>query len=264
MMLNEIGKKLKIALVVSHPDDEVLWFYGGLQSLSAKHDISILCLTFKADSHRGLELLNAVSRFKVKCFFGNLIDSGFNNCISNINSALEKFLADNSLAKSFDLMITHPYHGGEKPHPHHIQTFHAVKHLSKRKKIAFGFFSEKVLPLDELGYSKYKLSFKLRWHHNFALLKLLLKSSLKNKGLLPEILRTAKAITTDLILGENIFILTQFYVNSEEKIRTLQLYQSQICHLMKYNSIYKSEEYLYIDKNFFDSSDNNRICEQSI
>ena len=47
MMLAKIDKRLKIAVVVAHPDDEILWFYGGLDKLSRQHDVTILCLTYE-------------------------------------------------------------------------------------------------------------------------------------------------------------------------------------------------------------------------
>ena len=247
-MLTDNMKKLRLLLVIAHPDDESLWFFGGLTKLSRDHEIIIYCLTYTADSERGRELFNATSDLNVKCFFGGLIDVGFDKCLYNVRQIFTMFINESAFDFPFDLVITHPFHGGEKPHPHHLQAFHIVRQECRKRKIAFGFFSEKRLPLYPVKSNIFKMSLKNQMRFNFWYLSSLLKTFPSQWNLVREILFFTRELLEDFFIFKNTFVLHRFFVRPSEKLCVLEKYSSQFHHLLKYKAIYESVEYLYVDE----------------
>ena len=133
-------KDASILVVVAHPDDETLWFYQSLQILKSQNEITIFCLTHSAESVRGKELIQLSQNIGIQVEFGQCKDTGI-NCLLNNVEVMHAFHAAFSRNR-YDLVITHPPHGGEKPHPHHIQSYVATKKMCKSYNVGFGFFCE--------------------------------------------------------------------------------------------------------------------------
>lgn len=247
MMLADKSKKLRILVVVAHPDDESLWFYGGLRTLSLTNEIDVFCLTYQSDSPRGRELLNATDDLNLKCFFGNLNDTGIDRCLEGVRNVIVSFIDASANHSPYDLIITHPFHGGEKPHPHHLQSYHIVKQECRKRKISFGFFSEKRLPLYQLNETNFQMLFWNQIQYNFWYLMALLKSISVHWKLTGELYMLLKELFDDLLFNHNRFELHSYLIRPSEKISILEKYQSQFYHLINYKSIYNSVEYLYLE-----------------
>lgn len=237
--LKEIKKK-KILIVCAHPDDETLWFFQSTQELQANNEVMILCMTHAAVSKRGKELQDVAMKYNLKVIFGHCEDTGINQLLheSEVKMALIKTFSK----YKFDLVLTHPPHGGEKPHPHHIQIYKAVKRFSQYHLSTFGFFSERKI-MSSVG-SKCKYFFKDR------------------KYILRQIFYSSKLIQNDvdsfsrwyflLILFKDILFESALHlgfettVNLEEKKKALLSFESQESVLKNYKTFCGETEYLFV------------------
>ena len=154
--LSEIKNK-KILLIVAHPDDETLWFFQSIQKLKTENEVLVFCLTHAAVSKRGKELSKVADTIGIKVVFFYCEDTGIDRLLksSELRQAFIKVFSKHKI----DLAITHPPHGGEKPHPHHIQLNRMTKEFCNYYSVKFGFFSEQKLLAritDETTYQKNK------------------------------------------------------------------------------------------------------------
>lgn len=232
-----------VLLIVAHPDDETLWFYGGLKKLRLKYQIDILCLTYTKESDRGKELAAATADLGCNLIFGKLKDGGYCSLLSNVESCINSVLQ----AKFYEAVITHPPHGGEKPHPHHIQCFHVARRLAYENSIQFGFFSEKPLPFKKLNSRCYSFNFAQKiasLTRYFGLLWVIKKYPLKN---FKEAKRELFFFLSQMLSIENFYFLS-FYPNAFQKQSTLAKFESQKALLEEYKAFLSSVEYLYLQK----------------
>jgi hypothetical protein len=132
-----IAANKKTAIVVAHPDDEVLWA-GGLMSRFQGFDI-IVCSTPFRDPER------------IKCF-QNVVKAFEHNPIilpykeEGINIPLNLNLLN---LEPYDVIFTHNK-DGEYGHPHHKQLHHHITQFFKGKIYAFGYgFGDQVLKLSK-------------------------------------------------------------------------------------------------------------------
>lgn len=230
-MFKEIRDR-KILIVVAHPDDETLWFYQGIISLKSKNQIDILCLTYSADSERGKELLQARECLGVNVYFGNCQDLGMSHLLRGLDVAVEERFREGN----YNLIITHPPHGGEKPHPHHIQTFQFLKDFTRRKKVRFSFFCEQVFmsQVIEGRFSrKQKLFVVKRIGSSFLLLK--------DEKLLNKLLFYIKSILS-LLSIKGLFSVMEFEISQDSRKKALNVFKSQLSILEKYNSYRQNKE----------------------
>lgn len=232
-------EKRKILLVVAHPDDETLWFYQGINELKKRNEVSIMCLTYSEQTTRGIELIKLGQELKIQIKFMNFEDHGIANLLYNCASKIENNLS----GLQFDLLITHPPHGGEKPHPHHIQSFYYIKNYCRRHWVQFGFFSEQML-LENASRCRYILDIKRKKY----ILNQLRKSVqlLKNESLIAKWgfwLRVWKIIWFD----SETYQVFKAQVDLSEKQRALEGFTSQLDILTTYNSYTGRVEYLNLE-----------------
>lgn len=236
--LNNIMNR-KILVVVAHPDDETLWFYQSLKKLRQQNLVEILCFTYTAISKRGKELLELSKNIGLKVHFGHCEDFGMTKLLQNLEFGISKVFSKNN----YDLIITHPPHGGEKPHPHHIQVYLVLKKICKEQFIQFGFFSEQKI-LQPFNDANYKFSFKKR--------KYVFLRATKSRKLLSEesfIKRwqfwysVNKLIWSDYSNYEGF----EIEVDREDKQRALNVFKTQIHFLKEYNAYFKNVEFLYLE-----------------
>ncbi len=245
-MLNALNhpvfKSNNILVVVAHPDDECLYFFGGLKELAKNARVTVLSATYCCDSHRAKELRSVCLALGVECAFLEIEDLGFWSVLPNLSDCFNNYMARNS----FDMIITHPPHGGEKPHPHHLQIFLMSFVFCLKNKFKFGFFSEtgtsfcsrahqknlfklKMLPLLFLYSIKtfYHLSwyYKWRWFRSFG--KPLLSLPLRH------------------FFQSVLFHRQKIEFANEEKRKVLKMYSSQKSVLESYKSFSSGHEFLF-------------------
>jgi LmbE family N-acetylglucosaminyl deacetylase len=173
-------------------------------------------------------------------------DTGMNNLL-NEKEIQQAFIKIFSKYK-FDLAITHPPHGGEKPHPHHIQIYSLTKKFCQYHNCQFGFFAEqKLLFLD--SNNKYVFNFKKRKYIFFRIFQsyMLIRN---NSGSLLYLLTLFFDIWTQM----GSFFGYETAVDLAYKQNALLEYMSQSDVLKSYNAYYKKKEYLFLKINTQSSS----------
>lgn len=239
-LLNDIQNK-KIMLIVAHPDDETLWFFQSIQQLKSKNEITIFCITYSANSKRGQELKSAITDSQIKITFGNCEDTGISHLLKTIEveQAFSKVFPNNSL----DLVISHPPHGGEKPHPHHIQLYEMTRKYCKSHSVQFGFFSEQKILAKSLREHDYFFDLKKKKYILFRLLqgyRLLHKNEKKTAFFF----RLGLSVVCDF----KIYMGFESSVNLKEKQSALAKFESQEDILKNYNSFYRKFEFLFVER----------------
>jgi hypothetical protein len=236
--LKSIADK-KILIVVAHPDDETLWFFQSIQNLKENNDIQILCVTYTATSKRGTELQSVAERYGLKILFGDCEDTGMNSLLDE-DDVQQAFIKVFSKFK-FDLVITHPPHGGEKAHPHHIQMFLITKKFSVFHNCNFGFFSEQKI-LDRSQYQNhYLMKFKKK-KYIFARLRRAIDLIKKDENKVSFFL----TMLFDIWINFNWYKGYEVEVDIKGKQQALKNFPSQSEDLKSYNAFYKSNEFLFI------------------
>tara|TARA_B110001454_G_C12723306_1_gene436447 strand:+ start:52039 stop:52788 length:750 start_codon:yes stop_codon:yes gene_type:complete len=236
--LSEIKNK-RILLIVAHPDDETLWFFQSIQQLKTANEILIFCLTHAAVSKRGKELTKVVDDLGLKVVFGHCEDTGIDRLLrqSDLRQAFIKVFSKYKI----DLAITHPPHGGEKPHPHHLQLYWMTKEFCGFHSIQFGFFSEQKLLEKSTKKRSYYLSIRKKRYVLYLLLKgYFLLSEDENKTTL-----FVKAMLS-ILFNFKTYSGFEVAVNLEEKQSVLANFESQHEVLKSYNAFYEKSEFLFL------------------
>lgn len=237
--LNEIKDK-KILLIVAHPDDETLWFFQSIQTLKSTNKILIFCLTHAAVSKRGKELSKVAEKFGLKVVFGHCEDNGIDHFLKS-NDLKQAFIKVFSKYK-IDMAITHPPHGGEKPHPHHIQLYFMAREFCEFYNVKFGFFSEQKL-LDRA--TKDRL-FQLSMRKKRYVCNRLIQGYRQISDLKTNFYFFVKSILS-IIFNFRTYTGFEIAVNLEEKQAALANFESQQEVLKNYNAFYKKFEYFYLE-----------------
>ncbi len=236
-------KNKKILLIVAHPDDETLWFFQSMQQLKTMNEITVFCLTHTAVSKRGKELSKVIDQLGLKVVFGHCEDTGIDHLLKK-SELRQAFIKVFSKYKA-DLAVTHPPHGGEKPHPHHIQLYKMSKEFCQYYSVQFGFFSEQLLLAKESNNERdYFFNFKKK---KYVLYRLLQGYRLLNKE---EEEKVTFYITTvfSLLFDFKSYTAFEVAVNLNEKQSALANFESQQDVLKIYNAFYKKFEFLFVEK----------------
>lgn len=232
-----------ILILIARPAYETLLMHEGINRLRQYFNIDLLCLTFTAASDLGKELLNVASSQGFNVFFKNSRDNGPNSLLLDVDKKLLSVLK----RSHYHAVITHPPHGGEKPHPYQIQCFHVARRLCAELKIPFGFFSDKKVESVEVDINLYKLGIGSQLRLLAKYLKYHLKIRkypLKNCS---EIMSELKYFLRTLFRRRK-YTLLSFYPNMFEKQSTLDKYRSQLNSLINFKSYVNSVEYLYLEQ----------------
>jgi hypothetical protein len=234
--------KQNILVVVAHPDDETLWFYGGLKRLSQKFNVDILCLTLGGNSVRAREVVMATTHLAVNVIFGDLAVHKRSSLLCDLQVPVMEHI----LKKPYKLIITHPPGGNLNSHPHYLQCFHVIRRIANRHKIRFGFFSES--PQMSQLQGKYRFRFT-SWDYagqffNYYLMHVSNGSIIENrKELLRELCFSAREL-----FNRSQFYLFSFYPNMFRKKRSLTLFSPEQKGPMQKRNLLDSTEYLYLQK----------------
>lgn len=236
-----------VLVVVAHPDDESLYFFGGLKLLSQFSNVTVLCVTHPKNSERGAEFLEACLSLQVRCEFLEMSDDGIDTLLPDFQKELSRFL----LNKQFDLIVTHPPHGGEKPHPHHLQIFLAVFQRCLNSQIRFAFFSECERSLCRLTnnrkYLHLPVSALVRPYTIQLFTGLRLRSRFQWFSSVGIQLWT---LIMQMINQRVVFSRIEIEVPLQEKQKALRHYTTQRSVLEMYRSANSDKEYLFFMKNW--------------
>jgi LmbE family N-acetylglucosaminyl deacetylase len=113
----------KVALIVAHPDDEVLWAGGTILSHTAWHCF-IVCLCRKSDEDREPRFYNALKVLKSEGVMGDLDDGPEQKPLEE--KEVERAILDLLPQQHFDLIITHNPTGEYTKHVRHEEISKAV------------------------------------------------------------------------------------------------------------------------------------------
>ena len=130
-----------LLIIVSHPDDEVLWFGAGIDELkNAGIKIVLLSLTNGSNHIRKAEFIMAANFFGVPAYMLDFPDgAGLRWDKTFIQKNIENFIERHEI--NVLGIITHSHFGEERKHPQHILSNEILNDYCRKKDIAFGFFS---------------------------------------------------------------------------------------------------------------------------
>lgn len=235
--------KQEILILVAHPAHETLLFYEGLKRLSEHFIVDLLCLTNSSQSIQGKELLKIAVAQNFNVLFKNMSDRGVNSLLYDV----EEYLLFTLQKKKYSAVITHPPHGGEKTHPHHIQCFHIARRLCHQMDLTFGFFSDKSINCTEINENlcQFNVLNQFRIFYKYFQLHLKIrKYPLKNLG---ELRKEFIYLLKNIIPRQKYFLYS-FHPRIFEKQSTLGIYSSQISSLITFKNYLTSVEYLYLQQ----------------
>ncbi|MDP4292226.1 MAG: PIG-L family deacetylase [Bacteroidota bacterium] len=122
-----------VAIIVAHPDDEILWAGGSILS-NPLWKCFIVCLCRKNDSDRAPRFLKSLEALRSEGIMGDL-DDGPDQVpldVRIVGRAILKLLP----AKHYDLVVTHSFGGEYTRHVRHEEVGKAVIHLWETGKIS--------------------------------------------------------------------------------------------------------------------------------
>lgn len=135
-------RKLRILLVVSHPDDDAI-FAGQLQRQLHHHDWHVVCMTYSADTERGQEMVcwqKTIGTPIRNLTFLSAADDPEDyrrKCCSIDPSVIDGQLR--RLNYQPDLVVTHN-EIGEYDHPHHIMLHRVTRGVFRQPPLlVFGY-----------------------------------------------------------------------------------------------------------------------------
>ncbi len=121
-----------VAIIVAHPDDEILWAGGTILS-NTQWKCFIICLSRKNDKDRSTKFYKVLEILHAKGIMGDLDDSPNQKPLYGVD--VEESILDLLPKKSFDLVISHNPTGEYTKHLRHEEISKAVIMLWNKGKI---------------------------------------------------------------------------------------------------------------------------------
>ncbi|OHB65539.1 MAG: GlcNAc-PI de-N-acetylase [Planctomycetes bacterium RBG_13_50_24] len=125
----------KCAVVVAHPDDEILWA-GGTILMNPESEWTVVTLCRKSDPDRAPRFFRAIEVLNATGAMGDLDDGPEQNPLTSrsVQHEILQILPSNR----FDLIITHGLNGEYTRHLRHEETAKAVMALWKSDRLFAG------------------------------------------------------------------------------------------------------------------------------
>ena len=127
------SNRVKVVVIVAHPDDEILWAGGTLLS-NPSWDLVILSLCRANDEERASKFYKTLKLLNAKGKMSNLDDGPKQTPLSD--NVVEQLLMQIVPNEHFDLIITHNPLGEYTTHLRHEEISKAVINLWKKGKIS--------------------------------------------------------------------------------------------------------------------------------
>ena len=115
-----------VAIIVAHPDDEVLWVGGTILS-NPLWKCYVVCLCRKSDNNRAPRFYKSLAALNAEGIMGNLDDGPDQNPLDE--KLVEHTILELLPPRHFDLIITHNPHGEYTKHIRHEEVSKAVIRL---------------------------------------------------------------------------------------------------------------------------------------
>ena len=122
-----------VAIIVAHPDDEILWT-GGIILNNPQWNYFIISLCRKNDENRSSNFYKVLKILNAQGIMGNLDDEPEQKPLNTLE--VEQKILDLLPKKHFDLIITHSPFGEYTKHLRHEEVGKAVIMLWNKDKIA--------------------------------------------------------------------------------------------------------------------------------
>lgn len=239
-----------IAVVVAHPDDEVLSFGSGLNALADRGvPLVLISLTNRENATRATEFRGVAEAIGALAVMLDYPDGG-SACIPFDLPGFDAALGGCGVTPNdLSLVITHSPTGNERHHPQHVQAWRAVRSWAGRHRLPIGFFSES--DLDELvvarpqdlaaGVDRARARLSVPALARACTLAVIQPAARRGAGL------RARLAQLKLCAGTyaRVRFRYRFTVASERKNALLELYPSQISGMREYASFATSRDILY-------------------
>lgn len=130
--MNNIKSGSDCAVIVAHPDDEILWA-GGTMLMNPQINWNIITITRKSDPDRSEKFYTVLDYLNANGRMGDLDDGPEQKPlkIADIQDVILELLYDNV----YELIFTHNFNGEYTRHRRHEETCDAVIDLWKKDKI---------------------------------------------------------------------------------------------------------------------------------
>jgi LmbE family N-acetylglucosaminyl deacetylase len=122
-----------VAIIIAHPDDEILWVGGTILS-NPLWKCFVVCLCRKSDPDRAPRFYKSLEELKAEGHMGDLDDGPEQNPLDE--KAIEHTILELLPSKHFDLIITHSPLGEYTKHIRHEEVSKAVIRLWNAEKIS--------------------------------------------------------------------------------------------------------------------------------
>ncbi|MBI6080518.1 PIG-L family deacetylase [Clostridium perfringens] len=120
--------KIKKVLFVTHPDDEIIFFY---RELIKSDDWLVVCLTNGGNKIRQKEFEQAMNALNLQYIMFNFIDGNINWNQNKVRKNIKNIL---KMKDEWEIVATHNFEG-EYGHKQHIKLHHLVKDMYNGKNL---------------------------------------------------------------------------------------------------------------------------------
>ena len=243
-----------ILIVVAHPDDEVLWFAGGIRSLLQwGNSICVMSLTNSSNPVRKAEFEKACSKMGVFPIMADLPDGAVSEWEDPLKAMDQAISIAKISVEKISIVITHSPFGNERQHPQHFRASEATEEWANCNSKEVAFFSEFLINNVSSKFDpRNEESASLGEQHDFSFLTFLRnypRIITMQKGNTVVRLKSIAHILSIFKKFKRLKIYNQvvrFRIDLKWRSEIVDCYQSQSDGLRSYSAFSSNYDYLYI------------------